>query len=165
MLLAVISLLPFIVLLFVRGQPFKSIGWSKENLRAGLTVGLMLVVLTVFLSGKFLILLKGISAEQGSLFLVILILCLAEETIFRGFIQLRLMSFLGNTWGWLATTGLYLLWQLPGRLWVRPFSEIWIELVIAVVQGLLLGWIMRKTGHVTAPALFRAVAAWLLLYN
>ena len=32
-----------------------------------------------------------------------------------------------------------------------------------LVQALLLGWMMRKTYHVAAPALYRAVSAWLLL--
>lgn len=162
MLLAVISLVPFIVILLVRGQPFKSAGWSRDNLRAGLTVGLLLLVVTIFLRGKFLTLLKGVEPGQASLLLVLLLLCAAEETIFRGYIQLRLVSFLGSTWGWLATAGLYLLWQLPGRLWIQPFGEIWADLAIALVQGLLLGWIMRKTGHVSTTILFRAVATWLL---
>lgn len=162
MILAVISLIPFIAALLLRGQPFKSTGWGRDNMRAGLIVGLLLVFLGIFLRGKFLSVLNGISPAEGSLLLVILILCLAEETIFRGYIQLRLMSFLGNTWGWLATAALYLLWQLPGRLWVHPFGEIWVELAIAAVQGLLLGWIMRKTGHVSTTILFRAATTWLL---
>ncbi len=162
MLLSVIALIPFILALLLRGQPFKSAGWSRDNLRAGLTVGLLLIFLTIFLRGKFLSVIKGITPAEGSLLLVMLILCAAEETIFRGYIQLRLMSYLGNNWGWLATAGLYLLWQLPGRLWLHPIGDIWVDLVIAAVQGLLLGWIMRKTGHVASTILFRTVAAWIL---
>ena len=161
--LAVLCLIPFVAALFLRGQPLKSIGWGKDNLRAGLTVGLMLVVLTIFLRGKFLTLIKGITPDQGSLLVVWLVLAFAEETIFRGYIQLRMISFLGTTWGWLATAGIYLLWTLPGRLWVMTFSEIWPILLISIAQALLLGWIMRKSGHVLAPLLFRAAAGWLLL--
>lgn len=163
MLIAVIALLPAIVLLLARGQPLKSIGWSKENTRASLMLGLLLVFLVIFLRGKFITLVSGISVAQGNLLLVLLVLCLAEETIFRGYIQLRLMSFIGTTWGWLATTLLYLLWQLPGRLWLSQFPTLWPEVLITLVQGLLLGWIMRKTYHVAAPALFRAVSTWLML--
>lgn len=162
MLIALVSLLPVILLLIARGQPLKSIGWSKENTRASLTLGLLLVVLTVFLRGKFTAILRGLTPEQGNLLLVLLILCLAEETIFRGYIQLRLMSYLGTTWGWLLTTLLYLLWQLPGRLWISQFPLLWPEILITLVQGLLLGWIMRKTYHVAAPALFRAIYTWLM---
>ncbi|MBP9041362.1 MAG: CPBP family intramembrane metalloprotease [Anaerolineaceae bacterium] len=161
MLLAVISLVLFLIALVLRGQPFKSIGWGRANTRAGVIVGLLLVILTIFLRGKFITVLNGITADEASLLLVILALCVAEETIFRGYIQLRLMSFLGNTWGWLATAGLFILWQLPGRLWLYPLSEIWVDLVIAAVQGLLFGWIMRKTGHVTSTILFRAAATWI----
>jgi membrane protease YdiL (CAAX protease family) len=161
--LAVACVIPFILAMILRGQPLKSIGWSRENLKTGLITGFLVLVLTIFLRGKFLSLLGGVSSEEGSLLLVWLVYCLAEETIFRGFIQLRLNSFLGTTWGWLATAGLYMLWQLPGRLWELPFAEIWPGLIISAVQALLLGWMMRKSGHVIAPALYRAVAGWLLL--
>lgn len=161
-LLAVICLIPFLLATILRGQPLKSIGWGKANLNAGLTLGFLLVIIAIVLRGKFTTLLHGVSSEQGALLLVCLLLALAEETIFRGYIQLRLSSFLGPNWGWLATAALYLLWQLPGRLWILPFSEFWPTLVISLAQALLLGWIMRKSGHVVSSVLFRAVAAWLL---
>lgn len=162
-LLAVICLVLFLLATFLRGQPLKSIGWSKANLRPGLTLGLLLVIITIVLRGKFSTLLQGVSPEQGGLLLACLLLAVAEETIFRGYIQLRLNSFIGVTWGWLATAFLFLLWQFPGRLWVLPFSEVWPSLVISLAQALLLGWIMRKSGHVSTTILFRAVAAWLIL--
>jgi membrane protease YdiL (CAAX protease family) len=163
MVLAVVCLIVFILAMVLRGQPLKSIGWGKDNLRAGVIVGLLLMVVTVFLRGKFTVLLKGVNPEQGSLLLVWVFLAIAEETIFRGYIQLRLTSFLGTTWGWLATAALYMLWQLPGRLWTLSFVKMWPILLIALVQSLLLGWIMRKSGHVLAPILYRIAAGWLLL--
>jgi len=163
MLLAVVCLVPFLLALLLRGQPFKSIGWGRENLKAGATLGVLLALVTLFLRGKFTALLGGISSEQGSLLLVWLLFAAAEETIFRGYIQSRLVSLLGTTWGWLATAGLFVLWQLPGRLWVSPFADYWHLLAIATIQGLLLGWVMRKGGHVLAPMLFRVAAGWLLL--
>jgi membrane protease YdiL (CAAX protease family) len=163
MFVALIAIVPVIILLIVRGQPPKSTGWSKENTRANITLALMLVILVIFLRGKFIPLLQGVSTEQGSLLLVVLIWCLVEETIFRGYIQLRLMSFLGTTWGWLATSLLYVLWQLPGNPVFTSFATEWPSLVIALVQGLLLGWIMRKTYHVAAPAFLRVAATWLML--
>lgn len=161
-LLAVICLIPFLLATFLRGQPLKSIGWGKANFKPGLTLGVLLVIIAIVLRGKFTTLLHGVTAEQGGLLLVCLLLALAEETIFRGYIQLRLSSFLGSTWGWLATAALYLLWVLPGRLWILPFAELWPTLVISLAQALLLGWIMRKSGHVVSNVLFSAVAAWLL---
>jgi membrane protease YdiL (CAAX protease family) len=161
-LLAVICLIPFLLATFLRGQPLKSIGWGKANLNSGLTLGLLLIIITIVLRGKFTTLLHGVSSAQGGLLLVCLLLTIAEETIFRGYIQLRLSSFLGSTWGWLATAALYLLWQLPGRLWILSFSRMWPTLVLSLAQALLLGWIMRKSGHVSSSILYRTVATWLL---
>lgn len=164
MLLAVICLLPFIVALIARGQPLKSVGWGRENLRAGLTVGLMLGILTIFLRGKFLTILAGITPQQASMLLVYLILAFAEETIFRGYIQPRLQSRIGQRWGWLATAALFTLWQLPGRIYILPFVSYWPVLVISLIQGLILGWIMQKSGHVLAPMLYRALSAWMIVF-
>lgn len=163
MLLAVIALIPFIAALIFRGQPLRSMGWQRDNLRAGLMVGLLLVVVVLFLRGKFLTLLKGVTQQQAGLLPVWLIYTFAEETIFRGYIQLRLDAYLGAKWGWLAAAGLFMLWQLPGRLWLFPEAQIWQPIVIAAVQGLLCGWIMKKTGHVATSALYRAFAGWLLV--
>jgi membrane protease YdiL (CAAX protease family) len=163
MILAVICLIPFLLAMILRGQPLKSIGWGKENLKAGAITGFLLVMLTLVLRGKFLTLLSGVNQEQANLLLVWALLALAEETIFRGYIQLRLTTFLGSTWGYLATVALYMLWQLPGRIWTMTFTELWPTLLISLVQALLLGWIMRKSGHVLAPALYRIAAGWFLL--
>ena len=55
MFLAVICLVPFILALVFRGQPLKSFGWGKDNFKVGVTLGLLLVVVTIFLRGKFTI--------------------------------------------------------------------------------------------------------------
>jgi membrane protease YdiL (CAAX protease family) len=164
MILAVVALIPFIVALIARGQPFKSAGWGKENTRIGLLVGLLLAVLTIFLRGKFMTILAGTANAQLGLLAVLLIYSLAEETIFRGYIQLRMESRLGERWGWLATAGIFLLWQLPGRLNVLPFAELWPILVISLANALVLGWIMKKSRHVLAPALYRAISLWVLFF-
>ncbi len=163
MVLAVVCLILFLLAMILRGQPLKSIGWGKDNLKAGLITGFLLVLLVLFLRGKFLALIDGVTTEQTQLLLVWALLALAEETIFRGYIQLRLNSFLGSTWGYLATALLYFLWQLPGRIWTLTFAEMWPTLLISLFQALLLGWIMRKSGSVVAPVLYRIAAGWFLL--
>jgi membrane protease YdiL (CAAX protease family) len=164
MLLAVIGLIPFLVALIARGQPFKSIGWGRENFRIGLLVGLMLALLTIFLRGKFMTILAGVTTEQLGVLGVLLIFSLAEETIFRGYIQLRLNSKFGERWGWLVTVGLFMLWQLPGRIGATSLTEMGPTLLILLIQALILGFVMKKSGHVLAPALYRAVALWMLFF-
>lgn len=91
-------------------------------------------------------------------------LALAEETLFRGYIQLRLTSWLGEHWGWLATGGLYVLWQLPGRIFILGWTELWPLLLFSAIQGLLCGYIMQKSGHILAPAMYRWISNWLMLF-
>lgn len=160
---AVIAVIPFLVALIARGQPFKSMGWGKENTRIGLLTGLMLAVLTIFLRGKFMIILAGVTSAQMGALLMLLVYALAEETIFRGYIQLRLNGKFGEKWGWLVTAGVFLLWQVP-FLVGSGTTLTWQVLVLSLVQALLLGFIMKKSGHVLAPALYRAVALWMLFF-
>jgi membrane protease YdiL (CAAX protease family) len=160
--LALLCLLPAIVALLYRKQPLLSAGWGRRTaLNMGLRVGLMLVFLTIFLRGKIYSLLGGLTAAEGMALLALVILSLAEETLFRGFLQLRLCSWLGDRYGWLITALLFLIWQVP-RLLLNP-AEFWLNLGMRAIQSLLAGWIMLKCNHVLAPALYRSVSDWLSL--
>lgn len=159
--IALVGALIFIAALAYRRQPARSAGWNRPLLSSALQVGLAIVILTVFLHGKFSTLLKGVSADQGIALLILLLLGLAEETVFRGYIHMRLVSWLGATAGWLTTAGLYTVWQLPRLLGALPANQLPFELGLALVQGLLLGWMMQKCRHVLAPALYRAVSGWI----
>jgi membrane protease YdiL (CAAX protease family) len=163
-LLALICLVPFVIALVARKQPWKAIGWNQPNLRAALSVGFLLALLTIFLTGKFMTVIKGVSKEQAGALGIFLLLAIAEETIFRGYIQGRMQSFLGQRWGWLVTGVMYALWQLPGRLWVMPSASMWVIVLISLVQGLICGYVMDKTGHVAAPILYRAFSLWMSVF-
>jgi membrane protease YdiL (CAAX protease family) len=148
--------------LFTRRQPLLSAGWgAKPNLKLGLRIGIMLVFLTIFLRGKVMTIVNGVTAAEGIAFALILLTCLAEETLFRGYLQLRMTSWLGKPAGWLAASGMFVLWSLP-RLIAWP-ADLWLNLLVLIAQSLLLGWLMHKTGHVLAPALYRAVSEWLTI--
>ena len=66
-------------------------------------------------------------------------------------------------WGWLAAAGLSTLWYLPGRLGSLSTPDLITGLALAMVQGLLLSFMMKKTQHAAAPALVRAVSGWLAM--
>ncbi len=156
---AAVALIPFAAALIIRGQPLLSVGWGKANQGIGVRVGLSLAFITIILAGKGMNLLNGVTREEGLTLVYWMIVALAEETIFRGFIQPRLASWLGENWGWLATSALFAAWQLP-HLIANPATLV-LRLGLALLQGLLLGWVMRKTGHVLAPALYRAISEWM----
>jgi membrane protease YdiL (CAAX protease family) len=149
--------------LLLRGQPLRSAGWGKAAQSAGLQVGLGLAVIAIFLNNKLTALMDGLSAADAYLLLGWMVLALAEETVFRGYIHPRLSAWLGPRWGWLAGAVLWTLWLLPGRLGVTPLEQLWLPLGFAFAQGLLLGWIYNKSGSVLATGLYRAVSGWIAL--
>lgn len=160
--LALLSLGIAAFALFYRRQPLLSAGWGgRANLTLGLRMGVMLVFLTIFLRGKLATILNGVTAQEGMALLLLLAICVAEETIFRGYLQLRFNAWLGTPAGWLLTAGLFVLWQVPRLLTDLP--GLWLSLPLIIVQSLLLGWLMHKSGHVLAPALYRAVSDWLTI--
>ena len=155
------ALLLVLALLYVRRQPIRSAGWNKAMLSPSLRLGLALAFLAVFLRGAIFSLMDGVSPAELSGLVVWLLLALAETTIFQGYIQLRLTSFFGDRFGWLAAASVFLLWQLP-RLLLQP-ETLWVRLGLAAVQAVLLSWLMKRSGHVAGIALYRAVSEWIWL--
>ncbi len=155
------ALMLFVLVLYIRKQPARSAGWSKALLSPSLRLGLALVFMAVFLRGAIFSLMNGITTPEIAGLLVWLVLAMAEETVFRGYIQLRLNSYFGEKFGWLITALVFLLWQLP-RLMLHP-ETIWLRLVFVAVQAVLLSWLMKRSGHVAGIALYRAVSEWIWL--
>ena len=155
---AIAALIIVFASMLYRRQPLKSAGWSRLTLRNGLLVGVAMGFLTIFLRAKFNAVFSGLSAVQLNALLLASGMCLAEETVFRGYLQLRLQWWLGKSWGFLLTAGLFTLWRLPLFLAV-PETMIF-NLGATLVQGLLLGWIMQSCGSVAAPAIYAIISTW-----
>ena len=131
--LALITLLPFIAALLTRGQPPLSVGWSSKRFRTGLQAGLAVALLTIFLRNRVLDVVGGLKSDQINYLFFALGIALAEETIFRGYIQLRLASWLGETRGWVAASLFSAVFRFPApaglrRHHPRPFwsaADLW----------------------------------------
>jgi membrane protease YdiL (CAAX protease family) len=162
LIVAMISLLPFAVTLFYQRHPLLSVCWGKQMIGPSLQLGFALVLLTIFLRGKITPLISGgVSSEEWQALSLWCGICLAEESIFRGFIRIRIAAWLGEWQGWMISALLYMLWQLP-RLWGVPLDVLTPALIYALLQGMLLGWIAYKNGHLFAPVLYRIVSEWVV---
>jgi membrane protease YdiL (CAAX protease family) len=163
--LAAAFLVPFLLALAIRRQPLLSVGLSRPMLRPGLELGAALGLIAVFLTNKTYSILNGLTTAQGLYLLAMLVVAFVEEFIFRGYIQLRLMDWLGETWGWVITAVLFTLWQVPQKLLLGAgsASDLAISLGTLLLFGLLLGWIMRRSGSVLATTVFHALHNWILV--
>jgi membrane protease YdiL (CAAX protease family) len=155
-----LGLLPFAVSLAMSERyqhPFPTIGWNRRDLRPAFQLGLGLGLVTLFLSGRIFSVFDGTNAESLFALIVWLVIALVEETIFRGYIQSRLSAAWGQRYGWIGAAVVSTLFALPPLL-ARPDALVQIALV--AVQSLVLGYIYRKTGHVLAGSIYRAISAW-----
>ncbi len=161
---AAAACLMVLFLLWKRGQPLKSSGWHPLLWKLSLQFSIALVFLLVFLRGKIFTILNGVAPHVWLGLPLLLLMTLAEETVFRGYIQKRLSSFWNPKTGWLVTAFIFVLWQLPFFLpgLVQSTAGL-VQLVFLILRSLLSGWMMHKSRHVLAPAVYRAVSAWLLL--
>ncbi len=160
--LAAACLVPFILALILRGQPVRAIGWGGQTLRPSLIMGVALGLLALFLRGKAFTILNGIEAAQANALVYYLLLGLLEETIFRGYLQLRFVSTWGQWPGILVTTLLYSLWQLP-RILAQPQTTetAVVQIAMTFVHGIVLGYLMHRTGNVLAPGIYHGISSWL----
>jgi len=156
--------LPFVLALRVRRQPWLSAGLGRANLRGGLQLGMALTLVTIFLAGKVYAILDGVSAPQMLFLPAMAVSALVEEFIFRGYIQLRLMGWLGETRGWIVTAALFALWRIPQRIFVQGLND-WLEFGVSLLLlfglGLVLGWVMRKSGSILASGIYHAIHNWI----
>lgn len=155
-----VMLTPVLISLFHRKQPWLSVGLKKQMTKGGLISGAALVMLLIFLRGLVYHLINGpYTNDILWLLLASLVTAFGEEFIFRGYLQIRLMDWWGDTWGWVGTAALYALWSVLPLL---PSSGpvILITLAYRLGLGLLLGWIARSSGGILAGWLYHAFHTW-----
>jgi len=159
---ALATVIIVVIALRARGQPSRSTGWQKALTRPAIQFGLSLVILTLFLRGKFLTVLGGIPQDALRMLVILLLIALAEETIFRGYVQMRFMAKFGRYGGWAIASIVYVLWRLPFLMYFGfQDSLLYFQIAILGLKSFLLGWIMIRSRHALVPALYHAFSMWI----
>lgn len=162
--LAVILLAPFLLALLYRRQPVRTLGWGK-TFRPSFQLGLGLLALIIFLHGKIFAIINHMSGALAILFLVLLIIALLEESVFRGFIFIRLTAGFGSASGLVMTALLSTIWQAALLVDFNAATVMVLPgIAVILVQSLVLGWVMKKSGHVIAPAMYAAISNMIIFF-
>jgi len=156
-----LSLLAIVIATIVRKQPVRSTGWNPPLTMPALQMGFAIGILTIFLRNRVMDILTNLNSEKLGLLFLAVVISLAEEVIFRGYIQLRLSWWLGQWPGMIITALMFTMWHAPTWINNGPVETQLILTGLTFVQGLVLGWIMRKSGHVIAPAFYRSISIWM----
>lgn len=151
---------PVVATLFVRRQGPTTVGLQTRDLIAQLVLGLAISVLAVLAVRK-----TGALAAVGGPELLRLAAFLAvgfeEEIVYRGFLQTRLVAWLGEPGGWVFASAIFALAHVPQDLVSDgPTLVLAVELALQLVFGLVFGWVVLRVGGVWATGIAHGVADW-----
>ena len=145
------------------GQKLESIGIRKDDLGKsavlGFSLGAILIVIYGVVVSSLGLKFEGLSSTflYGVVFFIMV--GLSEETIFRGFIQNRLIARFGTLRGLVATSFFFALYHLP-LLYILYSGDILGSLLGALLRffpGLIFGYIMIRCQNLIAPSIFHII--------
>ena len=159
LILFIIIALPIIIALNMTGEPFNTTGLTTVNLTASLAVGLFLSALTVAAVLEFQPPGPAVRAVIVPAVIYWGIVGFAEEFIYRGYLQTRLIALTGKWPGWVLTALIFAFMHLGVRYFWEgyTFQEAFYSCVSIIPLALLLGYAMLRTGNVIAPTLLHTL--------
>ena len=146
-------------------ENISSVGITKNNLFKSVIIGIIigiiyhLLVRNVFKVNKVM---NIISVESFNYFIQFSIVGFVEEVIYRGYLQTRLISWLGNMKGCFLTSVIFAFSHLPHRLIVEGlnFTNALISCALLIPISLLFGYITIKTKNVVANSILHTFTDW-----
>jgi len=155
-------LLPMGIWLWRRRAGLVACGWGRARLGKAVIIGALLGAAALLLRAHPFAPERLTVADTWWALVTYSVVALAEETLFRGFLQSRLEGWLGHRLGWLMTALLFTAIHLPARLLGgEPLNQ---ALFYAATQllpmSLFFGAAMWGTQHVAAPTLLHLAWNW-----
>lgn len=163
----IIILLPILIIKKIRKESWESTGISKHNLKASILIGFILAIITIaeviLFSSKSLGELEQnltLNVLWGLLYFIVVGFC--EEFMFRGYLQTRLIQWVGRWKGWLLTSIVMALIHIPQRMASMGLSpkEAIISALLLIPISLTMGYIMIKTENIIAVGIYHTFANW-----
>ena len=165
---------PWFALLFLAtrrtGQKAGSLGIDGSNKRQVLAFGLSLGVVYFMVVGLFSSAFgSGFPGFSTSLiwgFLDNVIISLSEETVWRGYIQTRLVAFGGVTKGLLMASLLFGLLHFPQRFFMYSGAVIdsLASALLVCAAGLLFGYVMLRSQNILSSSILHLIGNWSALF-
>jgi membrane protease YdiL (CAAX protease family) len=162
-----ILLLPILIVKKRRKESWSSTGISKHNLKQSIWIGSVLAVIavvSVLLFGSVSLGDIGQKLTVNSLWALVYfaVVGFSEEFMFRGFLQIRLMEWLGKWKGWILTSLFMAFVHIPQRIaiWGVSPQEAIISAALLIPISLMMGYILIKTENIIAPGIFHTFANW-----
>lgn len=154
---------PVFIAMRVRNEPPESAGVTRTNLGKSALVGLLVGLLALLTCPPCL---RGIAAGLNIhhfwAFLHFGIVGFGEEFAYRGYLQTRLIAWLGRWPGWVLASVLMALVHTGARLMggLDVLTAL-LSAAMLVTISLLMGYLMMRTENFVAPAIVHTFADWM----
>ena len=155
-------LLPMAVWLWRRRAGWAAHGWGRERMRRAVGLGVLLGAGVLLVQARPFAPVRLAVADTWWALITYAVVALAEETLFRGFLQGRLTVWLGHWWGYLVTALLFTAVHLPARLLGgEPLASALTYVAVQLLpMALLFGGAMLLADHAAAPTLLHLAWNW-----
>jgi len=161
---AIMFIIPVFVIIKVRKHSFETIGVTKKNLWLSFGIGLGLSLLIAALSitpEQFLN--RFFSSNTFYAFIYFLAVGFGEELMFRGLLQLRCSSWLGEIKGFILASTIMALVHIPQRIFavgLDPLSAL-VSALSLMPFSLLMGFLMLRTRNILGPTILHTINNWI----
>jgi membrane protease YdiL (CAAX protease family) len=154
------SLVPLLVALRLTRAGLDSVGLTRTNLRRGVTVGGALAAGWLLLSGAFGDLLQP-RVEHALVLIGAMSVGFSEEIVWRGYLQTRLIDWIGTRNGIVLATAIFTLSHVPQRLLAGAGGmDLVVQLVVLAILGGAFGVMQASTKNVILPGIVHTAIDW-----
>lgn len=159
---------PVLIAMKVRSEPPKSAGLTKTDLGKSVLVGVLIGFVAIVTCSECL---QGIAAGLNSshlwAFLQFSVVGFCEEFGYRGYLQTRLVAWLGGWQGWLLASITMALIHIGGRVLIAGHDALtaFLSSAMLIPISLLMGYVMLRTENVIAPAILHTIADWVGIFT
>lgn len=158
-----IYIIPAALAMVKNRESLITIGITRRNLWQSLVIGSALIVGTFFASqGVNLSKLSKLGPHHGISFAYFLCVGFGEEFFFRGYLQTRLIAWLGKLPGWVLTSVIMGCFHIINGLLIKgmSFPQAIAFSITFIPVSLLMGFVMLRTQNLLAPGLLHGVGQW-----
>jgi membrane protease YdiL (CAAX protease family) len=166
-LLAAVAFGPAVLAMRLRRESWASARVSSHNLGGSLVVGTAVALFTVaatFFGGERGLgeVLAGISVRHLWALIYYAVVGFGEEFAFRGYLQTRLVAWLGRWQGWIVASALMALAHIVQRMTVQglPPLDALVSSASLIPISLFMGYLLLRTENIVAPGLAHTFANW-----
>jgi membrane protease YdiL (CAAX protease family) len=151
---------PMALMLRLNRETLRSAGLTSANLWKVTVIGFVLATFTLMNLGGA----KNSYAHYHPV--AALAYCslvgFGEEFLFRGYLQTRLVAWLGHVKGWMLASVIMAVLHVPQRMLVKgmDFLPAFADSMMLVPICLFAGFVMLRTGSIVAGGIFHTFADW-----